>query len=213
MKFEELLATVGDEPMFETGLLMAGNVDVPDLQRQLARWTRTGRIQQLRRGLYLLAPPFARRKPHAFLVANRLVRGSYVSLQSALSYHGLIPEGVPVVTSVGSVRPGRWLTPLGTYEYRHLKRSLVDGYESVAVGEGQTAFVGTPEKALFDLIHLEPGGDRKSFIESLRLQSLGSILLGRLRQWVTCWRSPKMTRAARILEALIHQEREEIREL
>lgn len=91
MKFEQLLAAVGDEPVFETGLLLAGEVDPSDVRRQLSRWVASGRLFQLRRGLYALAPPFQKVLPHPFLVANRLVGGSYVSLQSALAHHGLIP--------------------------------------------------------------------------------------------------------------------------
>jgi predicted transcriptional regulator of viral defense system len=103
MEFTRLIEIVGDEPVFETALLLAGDVDPADVRRQLSRWTRAGRLYQLRRGLYALAPPFQRVKPHPFLVANRLVRASYVSLQSALAHHGLIPEVVPVTTSVTTV--------------------------------------------------------------------------------------------------------------
>ncbi len=91
MRFEELIEIVGDEPIFETSLLLAGDVDPADVQRQLSRWTNAGRIYQLRRGLYALAPPFQKVKPHPFLVANRTVKPSHVSLQSALAHYGLIP--------------------------------------------------------------------------------------------------------------------------
>jgi len=92
MKFNELVETVGDEPLFETGLLIAGEVDPDGLRRQLSRWTATGKLYQLRRGLYALAPPFQKIRPHPFVVANHLVRGSYVSCQSALAFYGIIPE-------------------------------------------------------------------------------------------------------------------------
>ncbi len=58
MRFQELAEIVADEPLFETGLLLAGAVDPADLRRQLSRWTRSGRVRQLRRGLYTLAPPW-----------------------------------------------------------------------------------------------------------------------------------------------------------
>ena len=51
MKFERLLTLVGEQPLFETGLLLAGDVDPAHVQRQLSRWVRSGRIRQLRRGL------------------------------------------------------------------------------------------------------------------------------------------------------------------
>ena len=76
MKFDALLEVVESEPVFETGWLLAGDIDPADVRRQLSRWVRAGRIVQLRRGLYALAPPFRKAIPHPFLVANRLVPGS-----------------------------------------------------------------------------------------------------------------------------------------
>lgn len=72
MEFGHLLRIVEDEPVFDTGLLLAGDVDPADVRRQLSRWTTAGRLYQLRRGLYALAPPFQKVKPHPFLVANRV---------------------------------------------------------------------------------------------------------------------------------------------
>ncbi|HEC35357.1 MAG TPA: hypothetical protein ENI39_02345, partial [Anaerolineae bacterium] len=72
MDFNRSLRIVGDEPVFETGLLLAGDVDPRHVRRQLSRWTRAGRLYQLRRGLYALAPPYQKTRPHPFLVANRI---------------------------------------------------------------------------------------------------------------------------------------------
>lgn len=201
MEFSRLLEIVGDEPVFETGLLLAGDVDPANVRRQLSRWTQTGRIYQLRRGLYALAPPFQKVKPHPFLVANRLVRGSYVSLQSALAHHGLIPEAVPVTTSVTAMRPARWDTPLGVYEYRHLKKELLFGYQRINLGSDQQAFVATAEKALLDLVHLQPGSDALEYLRQLRLQNLERLDLAQLQKQAARAKSPKLCRAVdRIIE-------------
>lgn len=196
MEFSHLLEIVGDEPVFETGLLLAGEVDPANVRRQLSRWVKTGRLYQLRRGLYALAPPFQKVKPHPFLVANRLVRGSYVSLQSALAYHGLIPEAVPVTTSVAALRPARWDTPLGVYEYRHVKTGLLFGYQLTDMGDDQQAFVATPEKALLDLVHLQPRGDAPEYLHQLRLQNLERLDLDQLQSQAMRAKSPKLRRAA-----------------
>jgi predicted transcriptional regulator of viral defense system len=79
MRFEALLSLIGDQPILETGLLLTGNVDPADVRRQLSRWVRSGRVHQLRRGLYALAPPYQNMIPHPFLTANALMPGSYVS--------------------------------------------------------------------------------------------------------------------------------------
>jgi predicted transcriptional regulator of viral defense system len=201
MEFSDLLEIVGREPVFETGLLLAGDVDPDNVRRQLSRWTAAGRIFQLRRGVYALAPPFQKVRPHPFLVANRLVRGSYVSLQSALAYHGLIPEAVPVTTSVTTRRPGSWDTPLGVYRYRHVKTALFFGYERTGLGSDQHAFVAAPEKALLDLVYLQPGGDAPAYLQQLRLQNLDRLDPERLSIQAGRTSSPKLCRAAdRIVE-------------
>lgn len=209
MEFSHLLEIVGDEPVFETGLLLAGQVDPADVRRQLSRWTRTGRVYQLRRGLYALAPPFQKVKPHPFLVGNRMVSGSYVSLQSALAYHGLIPETVPVTTSVTTMRPAHWYTPLGAYEYRHIKNELLFGYQLTDLGGDQRAFVAAAEKALLDLVHLQPRGDAPEYLRQLRLQNLERLDPAQLQSLAARANSPKLRRAADRVVELAKAEAEE----
>ncbi len=209
MDFERLLEIVGEEPVFETGLLLAGDVDPNHIRRQLTRWTKAGRLFQLRRGLYALAPPFQRVKPHPFVVANRMVRGSYVSCQSALAHHGLIPEYVPVVISVTSARPGRWDTPLGSYIYRHIRPAYLRGYVMQEMDAGQSAMVAKPEKALLDLIYLTPGGDSEAFLKGLRLQHLDRLDLVELRKQANIFQRPKLQRAIALLQELARSEARE----
>ena len=82
MKFEELVEIVGDEPVFETGLLLVGQVDSKDVRRQLSRWVRAGRIYQLRRGLYALAPPFDLPVPKCGVVVIDTRRRKWKALRS-----------------------------------------------------------------------------------------------------------------------------------
>ena len=198
MKFHEAVDIVSDEPLFETGLLLAGDVDPADIRRQLSRWNRSGRIHQLRRGLYVLAPPWRKQHPHPFLVANRLAPGSYVSGLSALAFAGAIPEYVAETTSVTAGRPGLRTTPLGRFSFRHLKGALMFGYRRVALGNAQSAFVAEPEKAILDIVHLHPGGDHRSYVEELRLD-LHALRLGRLEAFAAIAATPKLARAARVL--------------
>lgn len=200
---------VGKEPLFETGLLLAGRVDPAGVRRQLSRLTASGRLIQLRRGLYSLAPPFRKVTPHPFLVANHMVRASYVSLQAALAYHGLIPEHVPVVTSVTTSRPGRWETPLGDFEYHHIKREFFCGYGIVEVGEKQTALVANPEKALLDLVYMQPASDSREYLDELRLQNLERLDLGELKRLAEGSGRPKLRRAAAMVATISREEAEE----
>jgi predicted transcriptional regulator of viral defense system len=205
MKFSYLLEIVGDEPIFETGLILAGNNSSLSLQRQLSLWVKSGKLYQLRRGVYSLAPPYQKTVPHPFLVANKMVRGSYVSLQSALSYYGLIPEYVAVTMSVTTGRSNQWDTPLGAYAFRHLTRSMFTGYQRVEIITNQHAFVALPEKAILDLVHLTSGGDDANFLAELRLQNLEQLNLDTLNRLAS---RPKLQRAADWITSNAHIERE-----
>ena len=205
MNFASLLAIVADEPVFETGFLLVGEVDPADVRRQLSRWVAAGRLHQLRRGLYALAPPYRKVRPHPFLVANRLVRGSFVSLESALAYHGLIPDYVPVTTSVTSGRPGRRDSPLGAFAYHHVGPGLLTGCRLEGLGEGQEALVATPAKALADLVHLVPGADASTYLSELRLQNLERLDPAELRAHPILGGRPKIRRALKRLAALAEE--------
>ena len=208
MVFDHLLRLLDGEPVFETGFLLAGAQTQAYLHRQLAEWVRAGKLWQLRRGLYALAPPYQKHPVHPFLVANRLVPGSYVSLESALAYFELIPEHVAAITSVTARRPGVWNTPVGSMIYRHVRPEYLFGYERQEVAAGQAAFIALPEKALLDLAYLRPGGDERAYLESLRLQNLERIDVGRMAELATRMGKPKLLRVVEVIDGLIVTERE-----
>jgi predicted transcriptional regulator of viral defense system len=209
MKYEELLALVGGEPVFSSAFLLAGGVSSRQVRLQVSRWVKAGRLLQLRRGLYALAPVWRKVEPHPFLVANRVQRGSYVSTQAALAYYGLIPEHVPVVTSVGPGRPETVRTPLGPFQFTHLAAGLRFGYAQVEVAPRQVAFVASPEKALLDLIHLTPGADSPEYLRELRLQNPDAIKVSVLMDLAQRSGKPKLIRAARLIGPLLATEKGE----
>jgi predicted transcriptional regulator of viral defense system len=202
MEFGKLLKIVGEEPVFESALLLSGSVNPSYIRLQLDRWIKSGRLYQLRRGLYALAPPFQKVKPHPFLIANRLHRASYVSLQAALAFHGLIPDSVQIITSVTGGRPDRVKTPLGIFEYRHIKPAFLVGYSMVDQG-GQKALVATAEKALLDLIYLNPGSQREEYLTELRLQNLDRLNPAALQKLSALFGSPKVEKAVKFILWLI----------
>ncbi len=210
MKFEALLTLVRDQPFFETGLLLAGDVDPNDMRRQLSRWVKGGRIHQLRRGLYALAPPYQNIIPHPFLTANALMPGSYVSAQSALAFYGLIPEYVPRTISMTTQRPAQLD---GGFHFHHLAAHLFFGYQLLEVHPAQQAFVATPEKALLDLAHLTPDSDSQYYLQELRLQNLERLDVNRLREFASRAGKPKWQRVALQVECLIENEHIEYEDL
>lgn len=204
MNFEDLLKKAGDTPCFSTRFLAAGE-NLPQIILQLARWVKDGRLIKLHKGFYTLAEPYRKIKPEIFSIANSLKSPSYVSLQSALSWYGLIPEFVPVITSVSTGRPQVLETPFGRFEYRHVSKNFFWGYQKVELSERQQSFVAVAEKALLDLVYLTSGGDRKEFLEELRLQNLEKLNKDTLRQYAEKSDSPKLRRAVINIEAIIDE--------
>ena len=213
MLFERLLELVGEEPVFETALLLAGNINPAAVRLQLSRWTKSGRIYQLRRGLYALAPPYQKTKPDSFLIANHLQRASYVSVQSALAFYGLIPDTVHITVSVTPGRPERLKTPLGIFEFRHIKPALMYGYRMTNLPQSQQAFVATPEKALLDLVYLQTGGETKEYLQELRLQHLDRLDMDVLCIQSGRYNSPKLHRAVEAITNLIQYTTQEFEDL
>lgn len=206
MKWQSLLELVAKEPVFSSALVLSGKVSAAQVRLQLSRWVKDGRLMRLRRGLYALAPVWRKLEPHPFLVANRLQRGSYVSAQSALAFHGMIPEHVPVVTSVGPGRPETVRNPLGAFEFHHLSPQLLFGYSQVEVAPKQLAFVASPEKALLDLVHLTAGAGSERYLRQLRLQNPEAFHMAVMTELAECSGRPKLIRAARFVGPLLEAE-------
>ncbi|MDO9556262.1 MAG: hypothetical protein Q7J82_01590 [Coriobacteriia bacterium] len=209
MKYEELLEVVGTESLFETGLLMAGVVDPPALQRQLSRWVKAGRLVKLRRGLYSVASPHRIASPDPFIVSNRLVRPSYVSLESALHYHEIIPDVPFAVTAVTTGRGGVHDTPLGRFVFHHIRTDRLWGSIEIRIAAGQRgAWIARPEKALIDLLYLNPASDDPAYLRQLRLQNTERFDRGVLAEMAARFGSPRVSRAMETVVSLMREDTE-----
>lgn len=105
---------------------------------------------RLRRGVYLIGKPFRRSIPSNFQIAHTIYGPSYVSFESALSFHQWIPEAVYTTTSATSKRATTFETPLGVFQYLHVPPVLCYlGVERIG-GEDESFFIAHPWKALAD---------------------------------------------------------------
>jgi predicted transcriptional regulator of viral defense system len=169
MKIEELADRVPENGLFRTGQILSGNRQPEHVRRQLDRWVKSGRVVQLRRGVYKLQKPYVSTGAHPFAIATVLKKASYVSLQSALSYYGMIPEYVPVTTSVTTGRPEACDNPLGRFLFRHISPKRFFGFTELEVAPSQLALIASPAKALLDLLYLTPHSDNPDYLRELRL--------------------------------------------
>lgn len=202
MKIDEVRRLVPAGGVFRTGHLLAGQADPAGLRRQLDRWVKKGRVRQLRRGVYQLEPLPGVEPAHPFVVANALQRSSYVSLQSVLSLAGMIPEHVPVTTSVGTDRPVIHDTPLGRFQFRHVSTARFWGFVELEVARDQFARVATPAKALVDLLYLTPHSDNRDYLEELRMEPPDDFDPGELVSTAQRMGSAKVCRAVERLREI-----------
>jgi hypothetical protein len=113
-------------------------------------------IIRLKPGLFLLGPEYRKTHPHPFVIAASLHSPSHVSLESALSYHGLIPEAVYQVSSVTSVRSRRFVTPIGVFTFKRIPASHPRaGVKAVKFNDRSWAFIATPLRTIADQVYLQ----------------------------------------------------------
>jgi hypothetical protein len=145
---------------------------------KISELLKSGQLMALKKGLYLPGPESDLPPVEPFVVANHLWGPSYVSLESALSYWGLIPERVYGVSSVSIKASKTYQTPVGRFSYEHLAAPYYSfGVQSVRLQPLQVALVASAEKALCDKIIASSGvllrsvGQTMDFLlEDLRIE-------------------------------------------
>jgi len=171
-----------------------------------------GVIVRVKKGLYVFGEAYRRRPVSREVLANLIYGPSYISLEYALQYHGLIPEAVETVTSVTSGRSRSFATPFGVFTYRRIPiRMFETGMDRMTLDDGRSFLIATPEKALADKIAAERGTGmlsqaelREHLIENLRMDPNGlrRLDLNRLSQIAEHSRSRKLRLLSRLVARL-----------
>lgn len=139
-------------------------------RNNLGRWEKQGKLIRLRQGFYTF-PALKELSDAPFYFANKIYSPSYISLESALSFYGMIPEGVINITSVTSRKTKSFQNVIGNYFYRSVKPELMFGYlvEQSALSKKWHILLASPEKALLDFLYLNPQYDSIADMRELRL--------------------------------------------
>ena len=148
------------------------NASRSSVYAHVQRALRCGELVQVRRGLYHLSHQVSNRLVSEGVLANLIYGPSYVSFESALGYHGWIPEAVRTHTSVTSLRPRRFETVHGLFSYTLIKQTpLMAGVMTGNEGGGPF-LVATPLKALADIVASRglDWTDSRPLIESMRIE-------------------------------------------
>lgn len=134
--------------------------------KNLVNWQRKGYITKVRNNFYIFSD---KKKDEVLLfhLANSIYVPSYISLESALSYYQIIPEGVYSMTSVSTLKTNQFETQLGNFNYAHVKKELFFGYRIIAENEIRYK-IATLEKTILDYLYLHPTIKNQEDIEALR---------------------------------------------
>jgi hypothetical protein len=113
----------------------------------LEGWVKTGFLVRLKRGLYSSSENL-----QILAAANIMHAPSYVSMETALAFYGLIPERVEGIISVAD---GRHLTienKVGRFIYHSQNRKLFARGMSASTLGGRSFLIASKEKAILDTL-------------------------------------------------------------
>lgn len=192
--------------MFDLGCFNTHQVYAwkPDFDRNnFVRWTKKGLLIRLRRGYYTF-PEYKSKPDFILFFANRIYRPSYISLHTALSFYGIIPEAVMQITSVTSLKTASFQNEFGEYEYKSVREELMFGYDIKPIANGHSLQLAQPEKALLDLLYLYPFYNTEKEMEDLRLDEdflLDELDLSRLDNYLSKFKSKALQKRVNLLKS------------
>lgn len=121
-------------------------------KKALVRWQLKKYITKIRNNHYCFNTK-EYNEEMLFYIANKIYRPSYISLESALSFYGIIPEGVYTITSITTTKTNIFGTPVGIFSYKSVKESLFVGYKLIEYN-GRAYKMAELEKSILDYIYL-----------------------------------------------------------
>lgn len=193
MNFLEFKQKTEELPYFETKelRLILGDKFTSTTLVNLKNWMNKGYLIMLRRGLYVLTE--TRSNTDSMVFATKIYSPSYVSLEAALSFYGIIPEAVFTVTSVTTRKTKTFKTPVGNFSYQKIKKESFGGFETKKQN-GISFNLALPEKAIVDFFYLNRGilgGEREQF-ESYRFAEEFKFNAKKLLDFAKAFRNKKV---------------------
>jgi len=174
----------------------------PDFDRNnFHRWTKKGYLIKLKQSLFTFTE-YKKMPDYALYFANRIYKPSYISLHTALSYYGMIPEAVVQITSVTPLKTIYLSNAIAQYSYKSIKSELMFGYLLKPLPDGKTIQMATPEKALLDLLYLYPEYDTLQEMENLRLDEdflQNDLKLELINEFLSQFNSKALTKRLNLL--------------
>lgn len=133
------------------------------LYKLLQRLEKAEIIQRITKGKY----QFQWKQPHDFVLSNFLLTPSYISLESALSFYGILPQFPYTISATTPLKTRKIVVNEKEYEYAHIEKGYFFGFTKT-----ENFVISTPEKALLDTLYFMAKGLRKIHLEELDLKNI-----------------------------------------
>ena len=138
---------------FDYPYLMSYLQDYSKPRDKISRYLKNQDIIRVKKGLYVFGEEYRKGFVSLEVLANLIYGPSYISLEYALGYYGLILERVEQVTSMTTQKTKAFDTPLGGFAYYHLPDLIYEvGIIQQPIDEFRHCLIASPEKALADLL-------------------------------------------------------------
>lgn len=152
MNFREAIQSYAEQPITKQ-LLLDILKEYKRPHDKIDELVRQQMLLQIKRGLYITGPRLSIASPEPFLIANHLYGPSYISLDTALSHLGLIPERVYEISSITTNKSKTYKTAIGRFSYKYMPLPYYSfGIKQVQLTSKQTVLMASQEKALCDKI-------------------------------------------------------------
>lgn len=143
-------------PEITTSMLLGVFSDYKDARGKISTLSKKGILKPIKQGVYLVNEDLGLRPYSKEILANLIYGPSYISLETALSNYGFIPERVAATTSICLGRGKSFSTPVGEFEYHHIKESIYPmGVQLKEIFRGAFCQHATPEKSLLDFLYIK----------------------------------------------------------
>lgn len=196
MRYEEFKEKVKNVPLISVQYLklVTGNNQL--IKNQLTRWQKAKKVVRLKRNLYILDDNNRKINPSRLFIAFEMYKPSYVSMEYALSFYGIIPEKVTDLTSITPKKTAVFENVYGKFIYQHIKINCFTGFEEQKDESGLSYYMATPEKAVVDYIYLNQSnikGDFKQILfESLRFQNTNILSQKKMNDYANLYSNQKL---------------------
>ena len=163
MQYVEIKKLLKNDPLISLNELR--KIDEHFDRRRLNEWQKKDYIKKITKGFYIFTD-IDLNENITFNIANKIYAPSYISLETALNYYGIIPESTYLVTSISTRKTYNFQTNLVSFSYNTIKPQAFFGY---FINKNNNNFkMAYPEKAILDYLYLHPNIKEISDFDSLR---------------------------------------------